>query len=149
MNSNRKLKITNPDLKSLIRLLRKQSRANEAAIWRDAAENLSRSKRKRVAVNLSKINRYTQEKDKVLVPGKVLGAGIIDHPVRIAALDFSEKARFKIVNSQYYGFDPLIQNLLTPIFALLPTQVGKINTMMRNLLEPANVICSIETELDN
>jgi 2-polyprenyl-3-methyl-5-hydroxy-6-metoxy-1,4-benzoquinol methylase len=59
------------------------------------------------------------------------------------------KARFIIVNSQLYGFDPLIQNLLTPIFAVLPKQVGKINTIMRNLLEPANVICSMKTEPDN
>jgi large subunit ribosomal protein L18e len=81
-------------------LLRRKSRENEAAIWRDAAERLSKPKRMRLAVNTSRIDRYTQENDDVLVPGKVLGAGIISHPVRVAALDFSDQARAKIVEAK-------------------------------------------------
>jgi len=96
MSPGRKLKTTNPELIKLIRLLRKKARENKAAIWRDIAERLSKSRSRRVVVNLSRLNRYTEENDEVVVPGKVLGAGTIDHPVKVAAFSFSEKARIKI-----------------------------------------------------
>ncbi|MDH5795073.1 MAG: 50S ribosomal protein L18e [Candidatus Bathyarchaeota archaeon] len=96
MNPRRRIRSTNPDLTNLIRLLRRKSRENEVAIWRDAAERMSKPKRQRIAVNISRIDRYTQENDDVLVPGKVLGAGLITRPVRVAALDFSDQARAKI-----------------------------------------------------
>jgi large subunit ribosomal protein L18e len=81
-------------------LLRKKSRESNVAIWRDVAERLSKPRRKRIAVNISKLNRYTKENEEVLVPGKVLGAGSIDHPVTVAALDFSDKARLKILTAK-------------------------------------------------
>jgi len=93
----KKVRATNPELIKLIRFLRKQSSENKADIWRDVAEDLAKPKRKRVAVNLSRLNRHTQKNDVVVVPGKVLGAGKIDHPITVAALVFSEKAREKIL----------------------------------------------------
>ncbi|HIE18647.1 TPA: 50S ribosomal protein L18e [Candidatus Bathyarchaeota archaeon] len=98
--SPRRTKITNPELLSLIRFLRKKSRENEAALWRRIAEMLSKPKRRRVAVNLSRINRYTKENDEVIVPGKVLGSGVINHPVKVAAFTFSDKARSKIIKAK-------------------------------------------------
>ncbi|MEM2110991.1 MAG: 50S ribosomal protein L18e [Candidatus Bathyarchaeia archaeon] len=100
MSPKRQAESTNPDLISLIHLLKKTSRENEAAIWRDVAEYLSRPKRRRIAINISRINRYTKKNDEVVVPGKVLGAGLIDHPVKIAAFDFSEQARSKILEAK-------------------------------------------------
>jgi large subunit ribosomal protein L18e len=93
----KKLKTTNPELKELIIFLKKQSRENKANIWRTIAERLAKSRRTRVAVNLSRINRYTQKSETVAVPGKVLGSGEIEHPVTIAAFAFSEKAKEKII----------------------------------------------------
>jgi len=92
----KKVRSTNPELINLIRTLRKKARENKAPIWRDLAERLSKPKRRRIVVNISRINRYTKENDQVVVPGKVLGAGSIDHPVNVAAFAFSEKARIKI-----------------------------------------------------
>ena len=97
MSPKKQAKITNPELIGLIQLLKKKSRENEAAIWRDVAMHLSKPKRERIAVNVSQINRYTKENEDVVVPGKVLGAGTIEHPVKVAALDFSEQARSKIL----------------------------------------------------
>jgi len=97
MSPKRQVKSTNPNLTNLIRLLKKKSRENEATIWRDTAERLSKPKRVRIAVNISRINRYTKENDEVVIPGKVLGAGLINHPVKVAALDFSDQARSKIL----------------------------------------------------
>ena len=96
----RKIKSTNPELTGLIRLLRKKARESESAIWRDLAERLSKPKHRRIVVNLSRLNRYTNENDEVVVPGKVLGAGSIDHPVKVAAFSFSEQARLKIVKAK-------------------------------------------------
>jgi len=98
--SPRRTEITNPDLLRLIRFLRKKSRENEAAIWRRIAEMLSKPKRRRIAVNVSRINRYSKENDEVVVPGKVLGAGVINHPVKVAAFAFSDKARSKIIKAK-------------------------------------------------
>jgi len=92
----KKIKITNPDLLKMIRFLRKKSRENNASIWRRVAEMLSKSKRRRIVVNVSRISRYTRENDEIVVPGKVLGAGLIDHPVKVAAFAFSDSARSKI-----------------------------------------------------
>lgn len=88
---------TNPNLRSLIRLLRKAANQYKAGVWRAIAEYLSRTRSRRIAVNISRINRYTKEGDVVVVPGKVLGAGILDHPVTVAAFAFSRQAREKIL----------------------------------------------------
>jgi len=96
----KRIKSTNPELLRLIRFLRKKSRENEAAIWRRIAEMLLKSKRRRIAVNISRISRYTKENDEVIVPGKVLGSGTIDHPVKVAAFAFSDKARSKIIKAK-------------------------------------------------
>jgi large subunit ribosomal protein L18e len=100
MSPRKKSKSTNPNLANLIRLLKKKSRENEAAIWRDAAKRLSKPRRIRVSVNVSRINRYTKEGEQVLIPGKVLGSGLINHPAKVAALDFSDQARFKILRAK-------------------------------------------------
>ena len=86
---------TNPMLKDLIARLRKE----KAKIWKDVAEKLNKPTRKRVEVNLSRINRYAKEGETVLVPGVVLSAGDLNKRLTIAAWRFSKKAREKIENS--------------------------------------------------
>jgi len=92
----KKLKATNPELIALIRDLKKKSREKQTELWRYLAERLSASKRSRIAVNVSRLNRYTKEGEIVAVPGKVLGAGKADHPMTIAAFAFSDQAQSKI-----------------------------------------------------
>ena len=92
----KELKTTNPQLVELIRFLKKQSREQKAPIWKAVAEKLAVSRRRRIAVNISRINRYTEKNETVVVPGKVLGAGELNHPVTVAAFTFSETAKQKI-----------------------------------------------------
>ncbi len=92
----RKTRSTNPELVRLIGYLKKKGREKEAAIWRDIAERLAKLKRKNIVVNLSRLNRYTKKSEMVAVPGKVLAAGEIHHPIVVAAFAFSEKAVEKI-----------------------------------------------------
>lgn len=91
-----RVKPTNPELLTVIRSLRKKARDSNAPIWRDVADSLSSSKRRRVAVNLSRLNRHTRARETVVVPGKVLGAGNLDHSISVAAFCFSTQARLKI-----------------------------------------------------
>jgi large subunit ribosomal protein L18e len=46
---------------------------------------------------VSRINRHTEKDDVVVVPGKVLGAGKLGHPVTVAAFTFSETAKYIIL----------------------------------------------------
>ncbi len=77
------------DLNDLIDKLKKSKRG----IWRRAAELLAKPRRKRVEVNVSKIESYAPDGSTVLVPGKVLGTGRISRKLTIAAFSFSESAK--------------------------------------------------------
>ena len=103
-------KSTNPERIQIIRLLKKQNLENKAPIWIDVAKYLAKSHPQRTSVNLSKINRYTQENDTIIVPGKILGTGKLDHPVTIAAFNTSEKAKEKIkaAKAKYVTIQELI-----------------------------------------
>jgi large subunit ribosomal protein L18e len=90
---------TNYVLRVTIDELRRAASRNRAPIWRYVAEILSKSSRSRVAVNLSKISRYASEGDVVVIPGKVLGGGMLSKRVTIAAAHFSRAAIEKIEKS--------------------------------------------------
>jgi large subunit ribosomal protein L18e len=87
---------TNPEVNYIIRLLRKKSNETGEALWISLAKKFEKSKHARISVNLSRINRHTSENEKVVVPGKVLGSGTLDHKIHIAAFSFSKEARRKI-----------------------------------------------------
>lgn len=90
---------TNIRLLDLISWLKQKSREKQVPLWRDIALRLERPTRNAIEVNISRINRYTEEKDLILVPGKVLGAGELDHGLTVAALSFSEGAKNKILEA--------------------------------------------------
>ncbi|MCD6547218.1 MAG: 50S ribosomal protein L18e [Nanoarchaeota archaeon] len=83
---------TNIQLIKLINELKKLKKP----IWKRVASDLERPRRIRRIVNLSRINRYTKDGDVVVVPGKVLGDGILEKKIEIAAFQFSQSAKEKI-----------------------------------------------------
>ena len=87
---------TNILVRKLIKSLRKASKESGSPVWGYVAELLSKPSRRRIAVNLSRINRHASDGEVVIVPGKVLGAGELSKKVTIAALSFSEAALQKI-----------------------------------------------------
>ena len=87
---------TNPVMNNLIGELKKRSIDQEANIWKRIALDLEKPTRKRRVVNLSRINKYTKENETIVVPGKVLGSGILEHKITIAAYNFSQSALEKI-----------------------------------------------------
>lgn len=99
---------TNVLLRKLISKLSKQ----EKPLWKRVADMLQSPSRKRAYINLYKINKYTKPGDIVIVPGKVLGIGKLDHEVTVVALDFSASAKRKILDAKgkivsLYNFDTL------------------------------------------
>jgi len=90
---------SNPNLVKLIDELLTHNAVNNAPIWKDIAKRLASSRKNYAEVNVSKIQKYTESGDTVLVPGKVLGSGNILKSVNVAALSFSDSARRKIEES--------------------------------------------------
>ncbi|MCQ8892178.1 MAG: 50S ribosomal protein L18e [Candidatus Methanosuratincola sp.] len=90
---------TNPKTRRLIRLLRRASRSTNVGVWRDLSELLSVPTRKKISVNVSKIDKFAKEGEFIAVPGKVLGFGNITKKVDVAALSFSPSAREKITSA--------------------------------------------------
>jgi len=107
----RETKTTNPQLTALIFHLKKESRDKQAPIWLDVADHLARPRTQRVIVNLSKLSRHTKKADVVVVPGKVLGTGSIDHAVTVAAFDISDtaKAKLEAVKAKYITILELLE----------------------------------------
>jgi large subunit ribosomal protein L18e len=87
---------TNPRLSSLIAELKSVSRTEDANVWSDVASRLEKPRRTHAEVNLGRIERYAQEDETVVVPGKVLGSGVLQKDVTVAAVDFSGTAEQKI-----------------------------------------------------
>ena len=76
---------TDPALIALISDLKAQERENGAAIWRDIAKRLEKPKRNWAETNLSKLDRYANDGETIIIPGKVLAAGSISKKVTVAA----------------------------------------------------------------
>lgn len=89
-----KLKKDNPILLSLVERLLKEKKP----IWKRVASELSRPRRKKVEVNVSKLEAHAPADATVVVPGKVLGSGTLSKKLTVAAFTFSEGAR-KIISS--------------------------------------------------
>jgi large subunit ribosomal protein L18e len=87
---------TNPRLNSLIAELNAVSRDSGANVWADIADRLEKPRRTHAEVNLGRIERYAREDETVVVPGKVLGSGVLQKNVTVAAVDFSSTAQKKI-----------------------------------------------------
>ena len=82
---------TNPQLIATIDTLKAKTRETEAAIWRDIALRLEKPKRNWAEANLSKLERYAQDGETIVVPGN------ISKKITVAAYDFSDAAAKAIV----------------------------------------------------
>ena len=87
---------TNPALVQTVRRLKKASWDHEAPVWRAVAKRLEKPSRVWHEVNVGEIARNVEEGATIVVAGKVLGGGLIDKSVTVAAWTFSQSAREKI-----------------------------------------------------
>ena len=70
--------------------------AKKAKAWASVAEDLSRPTRKKIVVNLDKINSETKAGDTIVVPGKILSWGNLERKVKLVGLSISDSALEKV-----------------------------------------------------
>ncbi|PIU76011.1 50S ribosomal protein L18e [Candidatus Pacearchaeota archaeon CG06_land_8_20_14_3_00_35_12] len=98
---------TDPKLRNLIILLKKQKKA----FWLRIAQLLARPKSKTAEVNFEKLNKMTSANETVIVPGKLLGTGKLEHPLTIAVFSVSNKAKNE-KNAKLISIEQLLKNNL-------------------------------------
>ena len=81
---------------NLIWTLRSAYKKNKASIWRVLEERLSASQSNKAEVNLDRLSLVTKEDEIVMIPGKVLGNGILSHKLTVCSFSISETAFKKI-----------------------------------------------------
>ena len=91
-----KTKKTNQHTENLIKKVKETASKEGSGFWKRIGNELEKPRRKRREVNISSLERNTREGEIVLVPGKVLGEGELNHNLTVAALKFSEAAKTKI-----------------------------------------------------
>lgn len=87
---------TNLQLQGLVTELRKLSYKEKCRIWNRIAEDLEKPTRKRREVNIERLNKCCTNGETIIVPGKVLGTGNLEHKINVAAFRFSGIAKEKI-----------------------------------------------------
>jgi large subunit ribosomal protein L18e len=92
----KKTMTTNKVLFDTIRDLKKLSTKTNVALWRSVAKILSKSGSNKSEVNVSKINKYSNNKETVIIPGKVLGDGKISKNINVIGFSASLMAIEKI-----------------------------------------------------
>lgn len=65
-------------------------------IWKTISKKLSGPRKNAVKVNLYRINKKTKKNDVIVVPGKILGIGELNHSLTISCLSYSKSAKRKI-----------------------------------------------------
>lgn len=80
-------------------MLAVEKASKKSRFWRRVKELLSRPGSRAPEVNVGKIAHLTAPGDRVVVPGKVLGKGEINHSITIAAFSFSSSALSKLKTS--------------------------------------------------
>jgi large subunit ribosomal protein L18e len=87
---------TNPHKEKLIEKLKEHSNKESSNFWKRISKELQKSTRRTREVNLNKLNKYTKENEVIMVPGKILGTGNLDHKLTIASFSITESAKDKL-----------------------------------------------------
>ncbi|MDQ3872505.1 MAG: 50S ribosomal protein L18e [Thermoproteota archaeon] len=90
--------------------LRNAFKKNKAPIWRAIEKELSSPRANRREINIRRLAEITKGDEVVVVPGKILGTGSLDHKLTVCALSISEAAAKKVMESggKVITFDDLI-----------------------------------------
>ncbi len=65
-------------------------------IWKKISKKMSGPRRNQLEVNLYRINKKTKPNDVIVVPGKVIANGLLNHKITIACFNYSQSAKKKI-----------------------------------------------------
>lgn len=95
-----KTRKTDNTLTATVQRLKQMAIEQKVGLWKRIAEDLEMPTRQRRIVNVYVLSQHTREDETIVVPGKVLAAGAIDHRVNVAAWAFSGAAKQKILKAK-------------------------------------------------
>jgi len=92
--------------------LKKAFLDSKVKLWKRLYKEASRPTRSRRRINIVRLDKHTKDNDIVVVPGKLLGIGIMTKKITVAPLQISEKARQKLekANCKIITITELIKN---------------------------------------
>jgi len=88
------------ETKGLVNDFEKLYRKEKKPLFKRVVQELKKSRRLKKGVNISRINRFSIKDSNVLVLGKVLGTGELNHSVNIIAFSYSKEALEKLGKSK-------------------------------------------------
>jgi len=91
--------LVNTLIDNTIWTLRRAFKKSKAQIWRALEYELSSRRSNRREVNVGRLSDITKDDEVVIIPGKLLGSGEIDHKLTICTFSISEGAAKKILES--------------------------------------------------
>ncbi|MFN3478595.1 MAG: 50S ribosomal protein L18e [bacterium] len=99
----------NPIWYESIRLLKKMKKP----FWKRVLELANKTRRKRIRVNIYKINKYAKEGKIIIIPGKLLGGERLKHKIKIIAIDASKKVRehIKTTGGEFIYLKDFLKNI--------------------------------------
>lgn len=74
--------------------------AKKQEAWLEVAGILSGPRRKSICMNLEEIEKKSKEGETIVIPGKVLSQGELTKKIKVIALNFSDKAKEKLLSSK-------------------------------------------------
>ena len=81
---------------TLIKELKTLAITEKVTFWKRIATELEKPTRNRRVVNISKLNKVTKDGELIIIPGKLLSSGELNHKLTVCAHLFSESAKSKI-----------------------------------------------------
>lgn len=89
--------IEKPEIAEWLKVLGSAKTTSEKAqLCREIAALASKPKRRRIEVNLVKLNKAARKASNIVVPGKVLGIGEVGAKFSVSAIELSGSARSKL-----------------------------------------------------
>jgi large subunit ribosomal protein L18e len=88
------VKKTNPELVQTILEAKKNKN------WLEVAGLLSSPKANMTIINVDELNQKTKDGETILISGKVLSQGELNKKIKVIALNFSDKAKEKLLSSK-------------------------------------------------
>lgn len=79
--------------------LRQAFKTSKAPIWRALEEEFVGPRANRREINVRRLAEVTKSDEIIIVPGKVLGTGALDHKLTLCAFSISESAAGKVLTA--------------------------------------------------
>jgi large subunit ribosomal protein L18e len=106
--------LTNALVDDLVWNLRRGFKKNKKAIWKALEREVTKSRTIRREVNISRLSATTKNEEVVVVPGKLLGSGEMDHKLTVCAFSISNAAfkKIKLVGGEVITLNELMDRHL-------------------------------------